>query len=325
MTQVIMTTQCEGRLPNHTGKVRDMYDKGSQLLIVTTDRVSAYDVVMPQGIPYKGMVLHGITKFWLENLGVPNHFITDDLEEIGEPWNKYPETFRGRTMLVRKLRPLPVECIVRGYICGSAWNEYVASGEVCGVKLPERLNQNQNLLRPIFTPSTKAEQGEHDQNITCMTMRTLLEKWLMDAKPEIKAGVQVFAHDLAGKVHTKSVNLYEKIAALLWDKSIIMADTKFELGCDLLNWNPQAQRAPELFLIDEAGTPDSARFWDFRHFSLGGWMPSLDKQILRNHLDKVEWNRKPPAPDLPPGLIDTISKNYLTIYERITGSKLDIG
>lgn len=320
---VVLKTECEGRLPNHSGKVRDIYDKGNYLLIVTTDRVSAYDSVMKQGIPHKGQVLHGLTKWWMQSLGIPTHFVSDDLNEIGSPWKDYPEMFGGRTMLVKKYTPLPIEAIVRGYLCGSAWKEYQKTGGVCGVDLPQRMQQNQCFFQPIFTPSTKAEQGAHDENITCHQMKVVLADWLATKLKDGAKAAQPMASDLAGIVHNKSISLFTKAAGLLWDKGIIMADTKLEWGLTVEEWGPE-RGSPRIVLIDECFTPDSSRFWGFEHYSLGGMVKSLDKQILRDWLDLNGWNHSPPPPDLPPELIHDISRNYLAIYERITGSPLEV-
>lgn len=333
---VVIETSCEGKQPFHRGKVRDVYDLGDKYLLITTDRVSAYDVVMNQGIPNKGRVLHGITKFWMESFlaNQATHFISDELGDIGPPWSCYKEIFEGRCMLVRKMKPLPIEAIVRGYICGSGWNEYVKSQAVCGVKLPAHLNQNQSLYRPIFTPSTKAKEG-HDQNITCKNMEDLLTGWLCGytdpSGPKIDE-VIALGHTLAGMIHQQSIALYERAAELLWNRGIIMADTKMEWAFEMNGLNGPLKHPapcplhescqPRLVLIDEFGTPDSSRFWDFKNYGLGGAIPSLDKQILRDWLDESKWIRKPPAPDLPSDLISRISDRYLEIYERIVGSPL---
>jgi len=322
---VVTQTHCEGRVPNHRGKVRDIYDKGQNLLIVTTDRISAYDVVMPQGIPYKGMVLHSLTKWWMTTLGVPTHYVTDDLDDIGEPFKSYPEMFRGRTMLVKKYDPVPIEAIVRGYLCGSAWKEYNKTRGVCGVRLPENMQQNQAFFQPIFTPSTKAEADQHDENITCQEMETILAAWLAKQAPKGCGPEEVghLANRLAGMLHTQSVSLFNKAAGLLWNKGLIMADTKLEWGLTP-GWlgNHDTTR---LTLIDECFTPDSSRFWDFRNYTLGGNVKSLDKQTLRDWLDAhKDWNRQAPAPNLTPDLIEILSKTYLAIHERITGSKLEV-
>ena len=325
MQPVVMSTVCGNTSPTSTGKVRDIYSLGDNMLIVTTDRVSAYDVVMNQGVPFKGMVLHAISKWWFEKIAPHNHFITDDLNEIGEPFSKHPEIFRGRSMLVKKHNTLPVEAIIRGYLCGSGWKEYQKTGAVCGVQLPKGLQENMHLLQPIFTPSTKAKDGGHDENITCLKMESLILDWL-GGKDKILAG------QIAGMVLKESVHLFNLAAKILWDKGIILADTKLEWGCELTNLD--GLMVPKLILVDECFTPDSSRFWDFQQYKLGANITSMDKQFLRDWLDAPvatakditmqRWDRKSPPPDLTPEVIAGLSDRYLALYERVTGQKLEV-
>ncbi len=298
-TPVVLATEAGGTRPTHSGKVRDIYDRGDNLVIVTTDRISAYDVVMRQGVPNKGRVLHGVTKFWMTHLNVPNHFITDDLAQIGSPFRDDPATFAGRTMEVKKLKPLPVEAIVRGYLTGSGWKEYQTNGTVCGIHLPAGMRENQCFFRPIFTPSTKAAQG-HDQNINYDEM------------------IAALGHDgpLASKVLDGSLRLFQQAGERLWNRSVILADTKFEWG---LSTNPTDKT---LYLIDEALTPDSSRFWPFADYKLDAPISSRDKQILRDWLTQKGWDKESDPPDLDAAVISRLELTYRDIYETITGDKL---
>jgi phosphoribosylaminoimidazole-succinocarboxamide synthase len=299
--QVVLATEAGGLKPSHTGKVRDIYDRGDRLVIVTTDRISAFDVVMKQGVPFKGQVLHGITKYWMENLGVPNHYITDDLTEIGQPFSDHPEVFAGRSMLVKKMKPLPVECIVRAYLTGSCWGEYKRSNRACGYQLPSGMQENQPFFMPIFTPSTKAAQGQHDQNISCEQMTELL------------GGDK----DLSARLINESLRIFQKAGSLLWDRSIILADTKFEWGLS------GTKDDNTLYLIDEAFTPDSSRFWPFHLYRLGEAIHSADKQILRDWLTNSGWNKQGEPPDLSASVINHLELTYLNMYETITGKELE--
>jgi phosphoribosylaminoimidazole-succinocarboxamide synthase len=274
------------------GKVRDIYDLGEQLLIVATDRISAYDVVMPTPIPDKGRILTKISAFWFGALAdvVHNHLVTVDVNEFPEPCLPYAEELEGRSMLVTKAEPLPVECIVRGYLSGSGWKDYVRQGSVCGITLPAGLLESSSLESPIFTPSTKAERGLHDENIDFATLSE-------------KVGTS-----LAETLRKLSISLYEKGAAIARQRGIIIADTKFEFGTI----------GNQLALIDEVLTPDSSRFWPADMYEPGRSQESFDKQYLRDYLDQSGWNHKPPAPPLPDKIVQNTRTRYLEALERLT-------
>jgi phosphoribosylaminoimidazole-succinocarboxamide synthase len=278
------------------GKVRDVYEVGNYLLIVATDRLSAFDVVFAQGIPFKGQVLTQISRLWFERTRdiVPNHLVSTDVAEFPVECAPYLEVLAGRSMLVKKVEPLPVECVVRGYLSGSGWNEYKASGEVCGIKLPAGLAESQKLPEPIFTPATKAEMGMHDENITFQRAAVL-------------TGVGV-----AQEMRIKSLRLYQRAAALAEQKGLIIADTKMEFGL----------RGGEMLLIDELLTPDSSRFWPKDKYAPGRAQESYDKQYVRDYLLSINWDKKPPAPDLPTEVILTTSQKYLEALEKLTGERL---
>jgi len=278
------------------GKVRDLYEIENYLLIVATDRLSAFDVVFAQGIPFKGQVLTQISRFWFEKMRgvVPHHLVSMTVEEFPPECEPYREVLAGRSMLVKKTAPLPLECIVRGYISGSGWNEYKESGAVCGIKLPAGLVESQKLPEPIFTPSTKAEIGIHDENITFERAAVLV-------------GVGV-----AKELREKSLRIYQRGAALAEQKGLIIADTKMEFGL----------RGGEMLLIDELLTPDSSRFWPQDQYTPGRPQESYDKQYVRDYLISMNWNKKPPAPDLPTEVILTTSQKYLEALEKLTGESL---
>jgi len=275
------------------GKVRDIYDLGDYLLMVATDRISAFDVVMPNPIPEKGKILTQISLFWFEIMKpvLPNHLISANVDDYPEICRPYSDSLRSRSMLVKKAEPLSIECIVRGYISGSGWNDYQMSGNVCGIKLPEGLKESDKLPEPVFTPSTKAESGLHDVNI------------------DFEQTVEKIGKPLAEKVRTLSLEIYNKGADLAYNKGIIIADTKFEFG--LLDDN--------LILIDEILTPDSSRFWPRSSYKPGGAQKSFDKQYLRDYLLSINWNKKPPAPSLPQNVINNTRNKYLEAYRQLTG------
>lgn len=278
------------------GKVRDIYEANGYLLIVATDRISAFDVVLPNPIPYKGYVLNQISVFWfkfLKNI-VESHFITDDVNLFPDVFKKNYEQIVYRSMLVKKAKPLPVECIVRGYISGSAWKEYKRDGSVCGIKLPEGLKESDKLPEPIFTPSTKAETG-HDENIT------------------FEKVVDLVGREIAEKVRDLSLKIYSEAEKYARDRGIIIADTKFEFGFD---------ENGELILIDEVLTPDSSRFWPLSEYEPGKPQPSFDKQYVRDYLEFINWDKNPPAPQLPEEVIKKTSDKYLEAYRLLTGEDL---
>ncbi len=288
MTQdgVVMQTDFSGVKAPKRGKVRDIYDLGDKLLIVASDRISAFDVVLPEGIPGKGRVLNQISKYWFgktEDI-IQNHLISTDVDDYPEEFQKYRDVLKGRSMLVKKTKPLPVECIVRGYITGSGWKEYQRDGSVCGIPLPAGLVESSKLENPIFTPSTKAEEGEHDENIT------------------FEKAAELIGRDLAEKVRDVSIALYSRARDIAEEKGIIIADTKFEFGID--------EKTGDLVLIDEALTPDSSRFWPKDEYKPGGSQKSFDKQFVRDYLSSIDWDKNPPAPSLPPDVIEKSSEKY---------------
>ncbi len=276
------------------GKVRDIYDLGDYLLMVATDRISAFDVVMPNPIPEKGKILTQISLFWFEIMKpvLPNHVISANVDDYPEICRPYSDILRSRSMLVKKAEPLPIECIVRGYISGSGWNDYQISGNVCGIKLPEGLKESDKLPEPVFTPSTKAESGLHDVNI------------------DFEQTVEKIGKPLAEKVRTLSLEIYNKGADLAYNKGIIIADTKFEFG--LLD--------DDIILIDEILTPDSSRFWPRSSYKPGGAQKSFDKQYLRDYLLSINWNKKPPAPSLPQNVINNTRNKYLEAFQKLTAA-----
>jgi len=292
MSDVILKTEIPGAKLLNRGKVRDIYDAGDNLLFVTTDRISAFDVVMDSGIPYKGIVLSQISKYWFEKTKgiIENHFITDDVEKYPKPFNQQAGLLKGRSMLVKKANPFPVECIVRGYLSGSAWKDYQKSHLLSGYTLPENLQNSSKLPTPLFTPSTKAESG-HDINISYDEMQKMVST-------EIGRKLKV----LSLAVYSAGVQEAEK-------KGIIIADTKFEFG--LLSG--------KILLIDEVLTPDSSRFWPAEKYQPGRNQPSLDKQYLRDYLESLDWDKTPPPPPLPAEIVENTSKIYQEILKIITG------
>ncbi len=275
------------------GKVRDMYDLGDAFLMVASDRISAFDVIMPNPIPGKGRILTQISLFWFEMMKdlVPNHLISSEIEDYPSSCKPYAEQLAGRSMLVKKAEPLSIECVVRGYISGSGWKAYQDSGSVCGIALPSGLKESDRLPEPIFTPSTKEELGLHDINID-----------FAEAANRIGA-------DLANKVKDLTLAIYQKGSEYANTKGIIIADTKFEFG---LHDN-------DLILIDEVLTPDSSRFWPKETYRPGGSQKSFDKQYLRDYLISLDWNKQPPAPTLPANVIDDTHAKYLEALKQLTG------
>jgi phosphoribosylaminoimidazole-succinocarboxamide synthase len=274
------------------GKVRDVYDLGDELLIVATDRISAFDHVLPSLIPGKGKVLTQLSKFWFGMMGLvcPNHLLTTEVGEFPAPLRKHRRILDKRSMLVRKTSVVPVECVVRGYLAGSGWKDYRATGKVCGIKLPKGLVESDQIPEPIFTPSTKAEVG-HDENISFRDM-------------EKRIGA-----DLARKIRKISLELYHKALLHALNKGIIIADTKFEFGL----------AGEELVLIDEIFTPDSSRFWPLETYAPGKGQPSLDKQYVRDYLEGTAWDKAAAPPALPAAIVRQTAKRYLDIYKRLTG------
>ena len=278
------------------GKVRDVYEVEDKLLIVASDRMSAFDVVMDDPIPDKGSILTGISLFWFEKLEsmVENHIISSSPAEYPEICRKYRAELEHRSMLVKRTKPLPVECIVRGYLSGSGWKEYTKTGAVCGITLPKGLRESEKLPEPIFTPSTKAEEGMHDENI------------------DFETAVGLLGNDTAEEVRRLSLKIYEFGRDLAAQKGIIVADTKFEFGI----------KDGRLILIDEVLTPDSSRFWPMDTYAPGGPQKSFDKQFLRDYLLRIKWSKTPPPPKLPKDIIEKTREKYMDALKRLTGQGL---
>jgi len=275
-----------------SGKVREMFDLGDSLLMVASDRISAYDVVLPNGIPQKGEVLTMFSHFWFERVSdlVPNHLLAKADEPLPEAVQAHAEQIGRRAMVVKKAQPLAIECVVRGYLAGSGWKEYQKQGTVCGIGLPDGLNNSSKLPEPIFTPATKAEEG-HDENIS------------------FDEAVNIVGKDIADQARDLSIELYKRGRDHAAEKGIIIADTKFEFGIF----------EGELILIDEVLTPDSSRFWPADLYSPGKSQPSFDKQFVRDYLETLDWDKTPPGPELPEDIVQKTSEKYIEAYTRVTG------
>jgi len=296
--QVLLYTDFKDLPLFRRGKVRDVYDLGDRLLVVSTDRISCFDVILKEGIPHKGKVLTAVSCFWFSFLRkvTKHHFISSDPADYPPELRRYAAELSGRSMLVKKTRPLPVECIVRGYLSGSGWKEYKKSGSICGVRLPAGLKESDKLPRPIFTPSTKADSG-HDENVSVDYVRALLGK-----KP-------------AARLEELSLSIYLRAEEYAAGRGIIIADTKFEFGVD----------GEDVILIDEVLTPDSSRFWPADMYKPGGPQPSFDKQFVRDYLEGLDWDKTPYSiPSLPPEIIEKTSRKYLEAYKRLTGDDINI-
>jgi len=274
------------------GKVRDVYDLGDRLLIVATDRLSAFDVVLPTGIPGKGAVLTRISLFWFRLLAdlIPNHVVTSDVRQYGSELQPYREQLEGRSMIVTKTKVVPVECVVRGYLAGSGWKDYQRTGSVCGIALPTGLKQSQRLEQPLFTPSTKAEQGHHDENIAFVAVEALIGR------------------ERAAELRDISLAIYRRAREYAEARGILLADTKFEFGI----------KDGKLVWIDEALTPDSSRFWLADGYAPGRSQPSFDKQYVRDYLETLAWDKRPPGPVLPPEVVARTREKYSEAYVRLT-------
>ncbi len=292
--KVVRETQFAGLTPAARGKVRDMYDLGDKLLIVATDRLSAFDVILPTPIPDKGRVLTQLSLFWFGLLTdvIPNHVLS--ATDFPSPFDKFKDELAGRSMVVRKTQPLPIECVVRGYVSGSGWKDYRTTGKICGIQLPIGLRESDRLPEPIFTPATKAASG-HDENISFERAASLISK------------------ELAERVRAVSLEIYRRAAAFAEPRGIILADTKFEFG--LLH--------DELIWIDEALTPDSSRFWPAAHYRPGGPQASFDKQFVRDYLERMQWPKTPPGPELPPEVVEATRAKYREAYRILAGHELD--
>jgi phosphoribosylaminoimidazole-succinocarboxamide synthase len=294
---VLLQTDFSGLELYASGKVRDVYSVGDQqLLFVATDRISAFDYILATGIPHKGRVLSQISLFWFDFLAdiVPNHLITAEVDKYPPAARKYADQLRGRSMLVQRAEMFPVECVVRGYVSGSAWKEYQATGKVCGIELPANLRESDALPEPIFTPATKAVTG-HDENIS------------------FDATCQMVGVETASYLRDLALRVYKKAAAYARQRGIIIADTKFEFG----------RTAKGITLADEVLTPDSSRFWPADKYAPGRAQESYDKQYVRDYLEQIRWNKQPPAPALPPDVANRTSEKYLEAYFQLTGHRLD--
>lgn len=291
MPPPLMKSEAPG-IPCRRGKVRDIYDLGDRLVLVATDRISAFDWVLPTGIPDKGRILTEMSVFWLDLLGVANHLLSTNLEEMGGPFLANPEMFKGRSCLVKKTRVVPIECVVRGYLAGSGWKEYQQDGSVCGIPLPTGLKQSQKLPHPIFTPATKAESG-HDENITFDEMSRRVGAALAETLLE------------------KSIDIYSRAARHCEERGILLADTKLEWG-----QGPDG----EILLIDEVLTPDSSRFWAMEEYQEGSSPPSFDKQFVRDWLESTDWDKNSSPPELPENVVMATRQKYLEAFEKLTRS-----
>lgn len=293
--EVLLKTEFSGLKLFRRGKVRDVYDLKDKLLIVSTDRISCFDVVLPCGIPYKGNVLTSISVFWFDFIKdvIAHHLITADVDKYPPELKKYRKDLAGRSMLVLKTRPLPVECVVRGYLSGSGWKEYKQKQSVCGINLPAGLRESDKLAEPIFTPSTKADVG-HDENVNQEYIENLLGR------------------DMSENLKKASIEIYKRASEYALQKGIIIADTKFEFGI----------HNNQMIIIDEALTPDSSRFWPLEDYRPGQAQPSFDKQFVRDYLETLDWDKTPPAPALPKEIISRTTEKYLDAYRKLTGKEL---
>jgi phosphoribosylaminoimidazole-succinocarboxamide synthase len=297
VSAIVLETNLPGLKMVNRGKVRDIYDLGEHLLIVTSDRLSAFDVIMNEGIPKKGQVLNQISVFWFNMMAdiIPNHIVATDVSDFPAATHAYRDQLEGRSMLVKKARPLPVECIVRGYVSGSGWKEYRKLGSICGIPLPPDLLESDRLPEPIFTPSTKAELGSHDENIS------------------FAETVKLCGQKTATEVRDKTLEIYSRARDFAWEKGIIIADTKFEFGI---------MDDGSLLWIDEALSPDSSRFWPKSLFQPGGPQPSFDKQFVRDYLETLDWNKQAPPPPLPDEIVAKTSEKYQEALFKLTGITL---
>ena len=278
-----------------SGKVREMYDLGDSYLMIATDRISAFDRILPNPIPYKGIVLNKISLFWFDMMKkiIPNHILISDFKKFPANLKKFPE-LKGRAVIVKKAKTIPIECVARGYLSGSGWKEYQETQTVCGIKLPAGLKESGKLPEPIFTPATKEEDGAHDINIS------------------FEQAAEIVGRETAEFLREKTLEIYAKASAYAKKRGIIIADTKFEFGF----------LGKELIIIDEMLTPDSSRFWPLDKYKAGGPQPSFDKQYVRDYLISICWNKEPPIPELPKEVIEGTSKKYIEAYEQLTGKKL---
>ena len=297
-SHVLLDTKLDGLSLVRRGKVRDVYAAGDQLILVATDRISAFDYVLGSGIPDKGRVLNQLSAFWFGRTShiIPNHLISTSVDEYPAAARAFASQLEGRSLLARRTTPLPVECVARGYISGSGWKDYKATGEICGITLPKGLRESDRLPEAIFTPATKADTG-HDENIS------------------EAAAANVVGAELLGRLKTLTMALYAHGVSHAESKGIILADTKFEFGLT---------DAGELLLIDEMMTPDSSRYWPQDTYAPGGPQQSFDKQYVRDYLESIKWNKQPPVPSLPPDVVEGTRSKYLDAFRRLTGHELAI-
>jgi phosphoribosylaminoimidazole-succinocarboxamide synthase len=303
----ILATSLDGRPPFRRGKVRDLYEVGDDLLMIATDRISAFDFVLGSGIPDKGKVLTQLSAFWFGQTRsiVPNHLISASVDEFPDALRPHEKMLRGRAMLVRRTEPVPVECVARGYLSGSGWKDYVATGEVCGIRLPEGLRESDRLPQPIFTPATKAESG-HDINIGEKEAADLVGRRVLD------------------RVRDLTLRLYAEGSAHAESCGIIVADTKFEFGLLPIEDGDDSRPVEDrIILIDEVLTPDSSRFWPRDGYTPGGAQPSFDKQFVRDYLERIRWNKQPPVPALPDEVVAKTRDKYVEAFRRLTGRELE--
>lgn len=295
MNDALLQTQVPGHEPFHAGKVRDLFRHEGQLILVTTDRVSAYDVIMPTGIPGRGIILTQLSKFWFERMEdlCTNHLVSTELEDLPEPFQL--ESLRGRTMLANEVEIIPFECVIRGYLAGSGWREYQDTGEVCGIKLADGLGLSEKLPQPIFTPATKAVEG-HDENISEAFMANEI------------------GEELTGKLRDLSIAIYSRAADFARERGLILADTKFEFG----------MRNGEIVLADEVLSPDSSRYWPVDGYAAGRRQQEFDKQYLRNYLETLDWDKTAPGPELPGEIVQGVQSRYLEAYRILTGTELSL-
>ncbi|HYA17652.1 MAG TPA: phosphoribosylaminoimidazolesuccinocarboxamide synthase [Bryobacteraceae bacterium] len=300
MSQVLTTTHLPGIEKVGSGKVRDVYRVGDDLLIIATDRISAFDCILPQGIPGKGRILTQMSLFWFDFLRgtVPNHLITASVGSYPSVLHPFRDQLEGRSMLVRRCRMEPIECVARGYVSGSGWKDYKRTGAICGIPLPPGLRESDKLPEPIFTPATKAETG-HDENIS------------------FDEAARIIGRQTAALLRDLTLNIYTKASEWALQCGIILADTKFEFG-----WSLTGENAGQLLLGDEVLTPDSSRFWPADEYAPGGPQKSFDKQFVRDYLETLAWNKQPPAPDLPAEVIEKTASKYHDAYRRLTGRSL---
>lgn len=295
MTEPLLQIDLPGIKKVKSGKVREVFDLGKHLLFVATDRISAFDCIMPNGIPRKGEILTQISYFWFEHTKclVNNHVASSPSDPLPKELQPFADALAGRSMIVKKTQPLAIECVVRGYVCGSGWKDYKRTGAICGILLPQGLKESDRLPEPIFTPATKAETG-HDENIS------------------FEQACKIVGTNIASQARELSLKIYNAAAEYALQRGIIIADTKFEFGI-LDN---------KLILIDEVLTPDSSRFWPADQYSPGKSQPSFDKQFVRDYLETLDWNKQPPAPRLPPEIVAKTQQKYLDAYARLTGKEL---